>query len=152
MEAQGIWNKEFRDLITECLEGNEQGMRELLTWFLNQVMEYEAEQQSGAGRYVRGEWKESPQEWIQGTNAQHKAWTAEAVQAATQGVSIQNKGLRNILTCGECTHQRHNGIVSAGCSNKGCAQCCGTAGCGECIAINSVKDGKGTGCSSAPVP
>ncbi len=29
-------------------------MRELMTWFINQVMEYETEQQSGAGRYVRG--------------------------------------------------------------------------------------------------
>ena len=47
-------NKEIRDLITEYLEENEQGMRELMTWFLNQVMDYEAEQQSGAGRYVRG--------------------------------------------------------------------------------------------------
>ncbi len=54
MEAQGIENKEIRDLITEYLEENEQGMRELMTWFLNQVMDYEAEQQSGAGRYVRG--------------------------------------------------------------------------------------------------
>ena len=54
MEAQGIENKEIRDLITEYLEENEQGMRELMTWFLNQVMDHEAEQQSGAGRYVRG--------------------------------------------------------------------------------------------------
>ncbi len=54
MEAQGIGNREIRDLITEYLEGNEQGMRELMTWFLNQVMDYEAEQQSAAGRYVRG--------------------------------------------------------------------------------------------------
>ncbi len=54
MEVQGIENKEIRDLIAEYLEGNEQGMRELMTWFLNQVMDHEAEQQSGAGKYVRG--------------------------------------------------------------------------------------------------
>ena len=54
MEAQGRGNREIRDLITEYLEGNEEGMRELMTWFLNQVMDYDAEQQSGAGRYVRG--------------------------------------------------------------------------------------------------
>ena len=54
MEAQGIKNKEIRDMMAEYLEENEQGMRELMTWFLNQVMDHEAEQQSGAGRYVRG--------------------------------------------------------------------------------------------------
>ena len=54
MEAQGIENKEIRDIITEYLEENEQGMRELMSWFLNQVMDHQAEQQSGAGRYVRG--------------------------------------------------------------------------------------------------
>ena len=54
MEAQGIENKEIRDLIASYLEGNEQGMRELMTWFLNHVMDHEAEQQSGAGKYVRG--------------------------------------------------------------------------------------------------
>ncbi len=54
MEAQGIENKEIKDRIAEYLEENEQGMRELMTWFLNQVMDHEAEQQSGAGRYVSG--------------------------------------------------------------------------------------------------
>ena len=54
MEAQGIENKELKHLITEYLEENEQGMREFMTWFLNQVMDHEAEQQSGAGKYVRG--------------------------------------------------------------------------------------------------
>ena len=54
MEAQGIENKEIRDIITGYLEENERGMRELITWFLNQVIDHEAEQQSGAGRYVRG--------------------------------------------------------------------------------------------------
>ena len=54
MDVQGIENKEIRDLIAEYLNSNEQGMRELMTWFLNQVMDHEAEQQSGAGRYVRG--------------------------------------------------------------------------------------------------
>ena len=51
MEAQGIENKEIRYLVTGYLEGNEEGMHELMTWFLNHFMEDEAEQQSGAGRY-----------------------------------------------------------------------------------------------------
>ena len=53
MEAQGRGNREIKDLITEYLDGNEQGVRELMTWFPNHVMDCEAEQQSGAGRYVR---------------------------------------------------------------------------------------------------
>ena len=39
-----------------------------MTWFLNQVMDHEAEQQSGAGRYVRG--KERKGE-LTGTDTQH---------------------------------------------------------------------------------
>ena len=42
MEAQGIENWEIRDLITEYLEANVQGMRELMTWLPDPVMDHEA--------------------------------------------------------------------------------------------------------------
>ncbi|MDI6877705.1 MAG: IS256 family transposase [Methanomicrobiales archaeon] len=43
----------LRNLIDKYLTGNDEGMKILLTWFLNEVMEQEAEEQTGAGRYQR---------------------------------------------------------------------------------------------------
>jgi len=44
---------EIKDIILEFLTENEEGMRSLLTWFLNTVMEYEARIQAGADYYER---------------------------------------------------------------------------------------------------
>jgi len=146
MEAQGTQDKEIRDLITEYLEGNEQGMRELLTWFLNHVMDYEVEQQAGAGRYDRAKGRRAHRNGYRERThtTRHGQLTLSKPQ---QRVSIQDIYFRNILTCGECTGQCDNGIVSPGCCNKGRDECCGTAGGGAHITVNSLKDGGGTGCS-----
>lgn len=44
---------ELRDIVQDYLTDNEQGMRELITWFLNDVMKEELSQQAGASRYAR---------------------------------------------------------------------------------------------------
>ena len=42
-----------KDLVVNYLTDNEEGMKNLITWFLNEVMQEEANQQTGAGRYER---------------------------------------------------------------------------------------------------
>jgi putative transposase len=44
---------ELSDLIEDYLIDNEEGMKDLLTMFLNLVMDQEASQQTGANRYER---------------------------------------------------------------------------------------------------
>jgi len=36
------------EIILQFLQDNEEGMRQILTWFLNIIMEYEAQLQAGA--------------------------------------------------------------------------------------------------------
>ena len=49
--------KEFlnfpKNIIHQFLQGNEDGMKQILTWFLNTIMEYEAKIQAGASYYER---------------------------------------------------------------------------------------------------
>lgn len=40
-----------KDLVTDYLIDNKNGMKNLVTWFLNEVMQREAAEQAGAGRY-----------------------------------------------------------------------------------------------------
>lgn len=42
-----------KDLVADYLIDNEQGMKDLITWFLNEVMQREAKEQTGADRYER---------------------------------------------------------------------------------------------------
>ena len=41
------------DLVQHYFNDNDQAMRDLLTWFLNQIMQSEATQQAGASHYER---------------------------------------------------------------------------------------------------
>ena len=41
------------ETILQFLQDNEDGMRRILTWFLNTIMEYEAQLQAGATHYER---------------------------------------------------------------------------------------------------
>jgi len=36
------------EIILQFLQDNEEGIRQILTWFLNAIMEYEAQLQAGA--------------------------------------------------------------------------------------------------------
>ncbi|MFA5002702.1 MAG: IS256 family transposase, partial [Methanolinea sp.] len=42
-----------KDLVANYLTDNEEGMKNLLTWFLNEVMQKEADELAGAVRYER---------------------------------------------------------------------------------------------------
>ena len=42
-----------KDLVAHYLTDNEQGMKNLITWFLNEVMQKEATEQAGADKYER---------------------------------------------------------------------------------------------------
>ena len=46
---------EIEDFIRDYLTDADEGLKALVTFFLNLVMQYEAEQQAGAGRYERSE-------------------------------------------------------------------------------------------------
>jgi len=41
------------EIILQFLQDNEEGIRQILTWFLNPIMEYEAQLQAGATHYER---------------------------------------------------------------------------------------------------
>jgi putative transposase len=42
-----------KDLVADYLIDNQEGMKNLITWFLNEVMQREAAEQAGAGKYER---------------------------------------------------------------------------------------------------
>jgi hypothetical protein len=46
---------QINDFIQDYLSDKDEGLKALVTFFLNLVMQYEAEQQAGAGRYQRTE-------------------------------------------------------------------------------------------------
>ena len=43
----------LKEVVLNYLTDNDEGMKHLITWFLNEVMQEEADQQAGAGRYRR---------------------------------------------------------------------------------------------------
>ena len=44
---------DLKEVVRNYLTDNDEGMKHLITWFLNEVMQEEADQQAGAGRYRR---------------------------------------------------------------------------------------------------
>ena len=44
---------DLKEVVLNYLSDNDEGMKHLITWFLNEVMQEEADQQTGAGRYRR---------------------------------------------------------------------------------------------------
>ena len=44
---------DLKEVVLNYLTDNDERMKHLITWFLNEVMQEEADQQTGAGRYRR---------------------------------------------------------------------------------------------------
>ena len=44
---------DLKEVVLDYLTNNKEGMKHLITWFLNEVMQEEANEQAGAGRYHR---------------------------------------------------------------------------------------------------
>jgi transposase-like protein len=44
---------DLKEVVRNYLADNDEGMKQVITWFLNEVMQEEAERQAGAGRYRR---------------------------------------------------------------------------------------------------
>jgi transposase-like protein len=42
-----------KDLVVDYLTDNEEGMKNVITWFLNDVMQREEDELAGAGKYER---------------------------------------------------------------------------------------------------
>jgi len=151
LEAQGRDNKEIRDIITEYLEENEHGMRELMTWFLNQVMDHEAKQQSGAGRYVRGK----------GRRAHRNGHRERSLNTRHGLLQLSKPQLREFpfrTKVFETYSRVENALTSVimesyiqGVATRDVRSIVEQLGVGH-IAIHSVEDGEGTGCCRSPVP
>jgi hypothetical protein len=45
----------LRDIVLNFLNGNKKGMQQLITWFLNDVMNEDVTQQAGVPRYAKSE-------------------------------------------------------------------------------------------------
>lgn len=43
----------LKEVVHNYLTDNDEGMKQIITWFLNEVMQEEADTQAGAGRYRR---------------------------------------------------------------------------------------------------
>jgi len=41
---------DLKEVVRNYLADNDEGMKQVITWFLNEVMQEEAERQAGAGR------------------------------------------------------------------------------------------------------
>jgi hypothetical protein len=54
----------LRDIVLNYLTDNEKGMQQLITWFLNDVMNEEVAQQAGVPKHARSEFEESLSEWL----------------------------------------------------------------------------------------
>jgi len=44
---------DLKEVVLNYLADKDEGMKQIITWFLNEVMEEEADKQAGAGRYRR---------------------------------------------------------------------------------------------------
>ena len=44
---------DLKEVVLNYLTDNDEGMKQIITWFLNEVMQEEADKQTGAGRYRR---------------------------------------------------------------------------------------------------
>jgi len=77
---------ELRDIVEHYLTDNEQGMQELITWFLNDVMKEELSQQAGAPRYTRT-----------GTRRAHRnGYRTRSLKTRFGDLSLQKPQLREI--------------------------------------------------------
>ena len=74
-------------------------MRELLTWFLNQVVENEAEQQSGAGRYVKESGRRAHRNGYRERTLSTRHGLLKLSKPQLREFSIQNQGLRTTSMC-----------------------------------------------------
>ena len=123
----------------------------LMTWFLNQVMDHEAEQQSGAGRYVRGKGRRVHRNGHRERTLSTRHGLLQLSKPQLREFPYRTKvfetysRLENALTSVIMESYIHS-VATRDVSSV-------VEGLGvENIAINSVKDGQGTGCCRSPVP
>jgi len=81
------------EIILQFLQDNEEGIRQILTWFLNIIMEYEAQLQAGATHYERTTSRKSTQKRIQKENTQNEIRGLGTFKTATEGVSVPDTGV-----------------------------------------------------------
>ena len=121
------------------------------TWFLNQVMDHEAEQQSGAGRYVRGKGRRAHRNGHRERSLSTRHGLLQLSKPQMREFPFRTKvfetysRVENALTSVIMESYIHS-VATRDVSSV-------VEGLGvENIAIHCVKDGEGTGCGSAPVP
>jgi transposase-like protein len=61
---------DLKEVVRNYLTANDEGMKHLITWFLNEVMQEEADQQAGARRYRRTSSKKDAQDTAWRVNPQ----------------------------------------------------------------------------------
>ena len=78
------------EIILQFLQDNEEGIRQILTWFLNIIMEYEAQLQAGATHYERTTSRKAHRN---GYKKRTLKTRYGALEATTEGVSVPDTGV-----------------------------------------------------------
>jgi len=78
------------EIILQFLQDNEERMRQILTWFLNTIMEYEAQFQAGATHYERTTTRKAHRN---GYRKRTLKTRYGALEATTEGVSVPDTGV-----------------------------------------------------------
>ncbi|OAA21461.1 hypothetical protein DU53_06035 [Kosmotoga sp. DU53] len=84
---------EIKDIILQFLTENEEGMRNLLTWFLNTVMEYEARIQAGADYYERTKNRRAHRNGYKKKKFEHQIRKIGVEETPIQRIPLRNQGL-----------------------------------------------------------
>jgi len=70
------------DIVLNYLTDNEKGMQQLITWFLNDVMNEEVAQQAGVPRYARSSARSAHQKRVPATVTEDEIWGTESSETA----------------------------------------------------------------------
>ncbi len=84
-------------LIEDYLSDQENGMKNLITWFLNQVMLAEALRQAGAAQYERTDARKAHRKRLQGPNPQDPIRGDSPPETPVPRVPVRDAGLRALF-------------------------------------------------------
>jgi putative transposase len=103
-----VWQKQgdramnSKDLVKDYLIENKVGMKNLVTWFLNEVMQREAAEQAGAGRYERS-----------GTRRTYRNGTRSRTLKSRYGTLALNKPLLRDIAFQTQVFERYSRVEKA---------------------------------------
>ena len=88
------------DILEDYLIDQDDGLKKLLTWFLNLVMQIEAMQQAGVEPYQRAESRKAHRNGYKNRSLD-TSWRDPTQKTSISRDRLRDKSIRQIFTCGE---------------------------------------------------